>query len=123
MDDLLNSLPPEVLEQLIGLGTLDEQQALLEQQMQQAQALRGSGMAQGHRTGVGAGLAGLGDVLNGVRGGLDAQRLQGEMGGLLEQKKKGRSVYADLLRRQSPMPDMGTAGAADAFPLTPFRLG
>ena len=116
-----SQLPPEALAQLMELGVLDEQGAQLEQQMQQAQALRHSAGAQQQSTGLGAGLAGLGDILNAVRGGLQSRDLRRQQQELLGKKTSGRSVLADLLRnRQQPAPPPMLQQANPQRPFSPF---
>jgi hypothetical protein len=121
---LLASASPEELEQLMGMGTLDEKGGLLEQQMAQAQALR-SNHSQGHSTGLGAGLGGLADILNGYASGRQQKETGEQQQALLAQKDSGRNLYADLLRRGR----MKNAGAADSLgvvpnaPVSPFGLG
>jgi hypothetical protein len=124
LQQLLSQATPEELQQLLGLGTLDERGGLLEQQLAQAQALRTNNAAH-HSTGLGAGLAGIGDALTGYASGAQQKALGAQQQALLAQKDAGRNVYVDLLRRR---PGAATAGAGDflgAGPaqLSPFGLG
>lgn len=96
---LLSSATPEELEQLFGMGTLDERGGLLDQQLAQAMALRQGGGRQ-HTTGAGAALGGIGDVLNGVRSFQQEQQIRGQQQDLLGQKDAGRNLYVEMLRRR-----------------------
>ena len=122
--DLLSGMDPAALQKMLNLGTLDERGDLLQQQLMQAQALRGQAMPQ-HSTGAGAALGGLGNVLSGVSGDLQSAHINKEQGALLGQKDAGRSAYAqaiiEALRKQQ-VP--GSAGAGDAAVSgLPFALG
>lgn len=96
MDELPN-IPPEVLEQLIALSTLDEQEDQLAQQMARIQALRDRG-SQRHTTGTGAALGAIGDALGGVMGATRSMDMQRQMAELLRKKEAGRQQYADLMK-------------------------
>lgn len=118
MDDLnalLSQMTPEELEQIFGMGTLDERGALLNQQMAQAEALRQSSGKQ-YSTGLGAALGGLGDVTRMVGGTMDMNRLQKEQEALLGKKDAGRGLYVDALRRRPGM------SPEDVLPAAPFAL-
>lgn len=109
LEALMASLSPEELEQLMGLGTLDEQGALLEQQQAQAQGLLRGGNAQ-RTTGIGAALSGLGDAVGAGVGAYRQGKLNEQQKALVDQKQTGRNLYADALRRKpqgaSGMPDL-----------------
>lgn len=108
------SLPPEVQEQLLGMGTLDERGALLQQQMAQAEALRQPSGKQ-YSTGLGAALGGLGDVTRMIGGTMDMGRLQKEQEALLGKKDAGRMSFARYGLR-------GGAQPQDVLPASPFAL-
>lgn len=95
---LLADLPPEALQQLLALGTLDERGQLLANQMAQAQALQNHATAQRGTVGGAIG-SGLGGVVDAIRGGLAENQLRQQQQSLLGQKDAGRSAYADALRR------------------------
>lgn len=97
---LLASATPEELQQLLGMGTLDEKGGALEQQMAQALALRQGGGRQ-YSTGAGAALGAVGDVLNGVRSHQQEGELKKQQEALLGQKDAGRNLYVELLRRRA----------------------
>lgn len=113
---LFDSLPPEVQEMLMGMGTLDERGALLQQQMAQAEALRQPSGRQ-YSTGLGAALGGIGDFARQVAGTRGMDKAQGDLAALLDKKDAGRMAYAkNVLRRpQQPM-------AEDVVPAMPFGL-
>lgn len=111
MDELLSQLSPEDLEQLFGLGTLDERGDLLSQQMAMAEALRRPS-GQQHTTPIGAALGGIADVAGAWGGSLAEQKLQGQQADLLKQKDAGRKAYAEAIARflrnkQAPSGPMG----------------
>lgn len=99
MDELLSQFSPEELAELIGLGTLDERGALLQDQMAQAQALR-QPQAGHHTTGMGAALGGLGDVVRGFAGARQTTALGAQQAELLGQKDKGREMFLRALRQR-----------------------
>ncbi|AAK94390.1 hypothetical protein Mx8p55 [Myxococcus phage Mx8] len=114
-DALLQQMTPEELEQLIGLGTLDERQGLLDQQMAMAQALQQPSGKQSS-TGWGAALGGLGDVVRGFQGQHKLQQAQAGMEDLLAQKDAGRLLYTDAIRRRPQQPTQ------DVTPAIPFSF-
>jgi uncharacterized small protein (DUF1192 family) len=103
MEELLSQLPPEALQQLLGLGTLDERDALLQQQMQQAEALR-RGSGKEYSTGAGAALGGLGDMVRAVRGRMMDKDATTKREELLGKKDAGRNAYVEALRRRPQQP-------------------
>lgn len=107
--ELLGSLPPEALQQLLGMGTLDERGDLLQQQLLQAQALQNPTSGD-HSTGMGAALGGLGDVFRSVGGGMQQNKAQGQQLDILGKKDAGRAAFAraasDYLRSQQAQQDM-----------------
>lgn len=123
MDDLsslLSQIPPEQLEQMLGLGTLDEEDALLAQQMEQAQALR-KGSGKQFSTPVGALLGGLGDVINSGMGAQQANQLMGQRKDLLGKKTSGRKAYVDALRSsQTALPPELLRPPAPGAPQAPM---
>jgi hypothetical protein len=126
------TLSPEEMQET--LFPFQDQQALLEQQLAQAQALR-SNYAQGHTTGLGAGLGGLADVLNGYASGREQKRVGGEQKALLERKQKSAvgfhtaaqlqaQAMAEALRRMGqPQQQVASQGDGLSFGLAPLTLG
>ena len=104
---LLGDIPPEVLQQLLGLSTIDDEDALLQQQMGMAEALRQP--AQRHSTPLGAALGGLGEVVSNVGASLRGNELMKQRGELTKRRQTGRNAYVDALRamgqRNMPTPE------------------
>ncbi|WFG54196.1 hypothetical protein Mx9_p89 [Myxococcus phage Mx9] len=98
-NDLLQQMTPEELEQLIGLGTLDERQSLLDKQMAQAEALMQQGGGR-YSTPLGAALGGLAGVGQSVMGTKQQQDAMEQQRAILGQKDVGRGLYTDVIRRQ-----------------------
>lgn len=100
---LLEGMPPEQVQQLLGLGAIDEEQALLQQQMALAEQLRQGGGGS-YSTPLGAALGGLGDVVGGTAGAFQQKGIGGEMQANVGRRVEGRDAYAqamiDALRRQ-----------------------
>lgn len=94
--ELYAGLDPEALKQLLGLGTLDDRGALLQQQMGQAQQFT-QPVGKNYGT-VGGNIAGgLGDIARQFIGGRQVAGLQGQQTGLLDQRDAGRGAYADAM--------------------------
>lgn len=115
---LLQSMSPEELQQLMGMGTLDERGDLAATQLARADALRNRPTAQRATLGGAIG-EGIGGLSNTIAGGLKANAAMEQMRGLLGQKDSGRSLYADLLRRMkgpAQPQGAGTLGMGDLMP-------
>lgn len=84
-----DALGPGGYKQLTEMGTLDERNGLLEQQMAMADALRQQ-QPLNRKTATGQIGAGLGNILGALGGGIRAHQLQGEQEGLLDKKDSGR---------------------------------
>jgi len=107
-------MTPEELEQLLGLGTLDERQQMLGHQMAQAELLRQPSNKH-YSTGWGAALGGLADVVRAGQGQYQLEQAQQGMEDILGKKDAGRVAYGELLQRfaqqqakqnQPPTPDI-----------------
>lgn len=120
LEALLASMSPEELAELMGMGTLDERAALLEQQMAQAQALR-QPSGERHITGAGGAFGGLNDAVKNVWGAYQQKQLQDQQAALLDQKDQGRSLYLDALRRRQAA-GYPSEATTDVVPVTPFAL-
>lgn len=96
----VSKLSPEQLQQLMDLGALDEQGGDIDKQMQQAMALQAPA-AQQHTTGAGATFGSLGNIINGMRGGLQQKDLQAQQKDILKQKTDARTLYAKLMQPQA----------------------
>lgn len=105
--ELWELMSPEEQNQLLAMGTLDERQAMLNRQMQQAELLK-QGSGKQYSTGAGAALGGLADVIRAGQGQYMGQQAQAGIEDVLGQKDAGRSLYADAIRRrpQPPTPDV-----------------
>lgn len=93
---LMSSLPPEALQKMLGLGTVDDQQALLQQQMAMAEALRQPDQRNYGSVGGNIG-AGIGNALGAFAGGMQQRDLMGQQRGLIDQRQGGREAYAKAL--------------------------
>ena len=98
MDDynnIFSRLGPDGLQALMGMGELDEQGDMLDQQMQQALALRQAGP---QRYGaVGQGLQSIADTLNAFRSYRDEKDIRGQMHGNMGAKTYARNRMAQAL--------------------------
>lgn len=121
-EGILSQLTPEELQQLMGMGTLDERGQLLQQQLQMADALR-QPQAGEHSTGLGAALGGLGDVLRGTIGGIAGKQAMGKMEGLMGQKDAGRNTFLQAFLKGQRGGAAGPMGAGDINPSSLFGLG
>lgn len=103
MDEFeLASLPPEVIAQLVEMGTISEEQAELAQQLKTAETLRYREGPKGRHTRatyVAANpLEHLGDFLQKRKAKKDITRIGEEQEGLRTKKSEGRAAFLDLLR-------------------------
>lgn len=107
-----------------------DQQALLEQQMAQAQALR-TNYGQGRSSGLAAGLGSLADVVNAYSSGKQQKQVGEDQQALLGRKQESAvgfhglmqqqaRAYADALRRGRPAQD---SAQALSFGLPSLTLG
>jgi len=116
--ELLTRFSPEELQQMLGLGTLDERGALLDAQMQQAQALRRPTAVQ-RQTAGGAIGEGLGDLFRGIAGTIQEKDIGAQQAALLDKKDAGRKGYADAmvaaLRAHAPVSALPLVAAPEGF--------
>lgn len=119
--ELLQGLPPEVLQQLMGLGGAQDAMGLEQQRM-----AMGADMARpqggNHTTAGGAVLGGIGDILRSTGGGLMQGMGMAKQQDILKQQGAARNAYAqsiqDFLRRRNQSPvGMGGSDAALLEPL------
>ena len=114
----LAGLSPDVLKAIVGLSGMDEEGALLQEQLAQALDMqRPSG--QQYTTGWGAALGGLGDIVRGAAGGYQANQLRGQQKALVDQKGAARSSYADAILRALEQPAVPGAPSAGMSPMAP----
>lgn len=120
----LQSLTPEQMQQMQGMGTLDERGQSLEEQLAAAQALQNRATAQRGTLGGAIG-SGLGGVIDAVRGGMQERDVRQQQADVLGQKDAGRTAYSEALRRfiqqrqQAGVQDAMRGGAAKAGGMLP----
>jgi hypothetical protein len=119
VNDILSQLTPEQLQALLGLGSLGEEQDLMQQQMEQAQALQNATpeMSPYVSSPLAIGLNNVAGLVNKYRGFQDQQALQGRQQDILGQKTQARGDYLRAL--------MGGQQGAPPLPegFTPFQWG
>ncbi len=93
---MLQTLSPEEIQQLMGMGSLDEQGAQLDQQMAQAQALR-QPSGENYSTATGAIAGGIGDTIRAIGGALQTRKIREQQKALTGKKDAGRSLYANTI--------------------------
>lgn len=91
-------MTPEMQNQMLAMGTLDERQAMLDRQMQQAELLK-QGSGKQYSTGMGAALGGLADVIRAGQGQYMGQTAEAGIQDILAKKDAGRQAYGDLMQR------------------------
>lgn len=117
---LLSQMSPEELEQLLGLGTLDERGEALQQQMALAQALQQPTGGHPSITPLGGALGALNNGLRYIHGANKLEKLQKDQEALLAKKDEGRGLFVDAMRRRAAgLP----ATEAMPAPVAPFALG
>jgi hypothetical protein len=94
-DDIFSQLSPEQLQQLMHLGTLNQRSDLLQQQMQQALALR-KPSGEKHVTGFGAAVGGLADIGNSVIGQLRENKAREALDQNITEQEQGRTTLANV---------------------------
>lgn len=118
--DPLAELTSEELRQLLQLGTAPDQQQLLQQQLMQAQALRGGG--QPHTTPMGALLGGIANAGGELAAGMREKDVMQQMRDLQGQQVDARQLLlAKILRRGQSQPS--EVGAGDVMPPATYGLG
>ena len=119
---LLQQMTPEELEQLLGMGTLDERQAQMERQRQQAELLR-QGSNQQYNTGMGAALGGLADVIRAGQGQYQLENAEAGIQDILGKKDAGRKSYGDLMQRfAQQQAQQVRPPTPDVMPALPFSF-
>lgn len=117
----LAQMDPAVLDELMRLGTLDERNALLEQQIAQAQALRQPDNAQ-HYSALGGVLGGLNSAIGNIYGTYKTEKAAAEQQNLLKQKDAGRGLYVQEMMRLYGRTPVTTDVPMDVVPPTAFSL-
>lgn len=101
----LPALSEQQLAELFGPQAVAQKRKDLAAQQAKIDALRGSSMAQGHKSAIGTGLAGIGDMLNAWKGRKLAQTQDANMAALPGQEQNARAKayqMIQLLRQQEP---------------------
>lgn len=94
------AIDPRVLAQVLGLGSFNSQEAALQRQLMQAQALQQPEMGR-HTTGLGAALGGLGGMFSALRG-IQQERAANE--GIGQLGKQREAARAEFMRGLSGNP-------------------
>ncbi len=111
-----SQLTPEQIQQLLQLGTMDEQDQAIMEQLRAAQALQQS-QSGGHRTALAAGIGGLGDAFRAFGGTMKERQARAQRSELLDKKRAGRELFAKLLFGPQGAPE-GARSVAPAAPLS-----
>lgn len=99
MADFPTDLPPELLAQLMGLSTVPDEMALVDEQLARAKALRQAGLR--FTTPGAAGVQALGNL---ARGGISLAQendLSAQKRALIDQLRSGRLSFAEEEMRQA----------------------
>ncbi len=91
LEQLLQFLTPERVQSMSGMAGLQDKNAMLQQQLAQAEALR-QPRGERHSEGLGAALGGVGDILRQIKGQMQESSLNDEMKANLAGIQKGRDV-------------------------------
>lgn len=111
MSDFLNAedLDDDTINQILGLGTADEKNSMLNQQINQANALRYGRGPQGRDSGrvytAANPLEHIVHAAEGIQAGKDLDRLRQQQEELMNSQVAGRKAFFDALRRRQ-MPGM-----------------
>ena len=106
----LAGLTPDQLQQLMQLGSLDEEGGQLQDQLAQAQALQSAPMTH-HVSPFGAAFGGLAGAINSYRGAKEEKSLRARQQDISKQKQDARALYARALMGATATPaEMGPAG-------------
>jgi len=89
-------LTPEMLQQLMELGVLDEKGTLLQDQLAMAQALRAGVGKKQYSTGLGGALGAAGDILNTINAKRETDAIRQQQEQMLKEKATGRGQFAKL---------------------------
>jgi hypothetical protein len=101
-----HGLTREQLNQLIQLGTLEEEQGGFQQQLERAQAFKNQ-PGQQRRSPWGAALESVAGLVRGVRGSIDEGSARRSIADVLSRKNAGRGEFANALFGSAPPGAMG----------------
>ncbi|QSQ14043.1 hypothetical protein [Myxococcus landrumensis] len=113
----LATLSPEEQQQLMALGTLDERDAQMQQQMALAEML-GKPRERQYSTGAGAAMGELANGLRMIHSQGQLEKLQAEQAALLAQKDAGRNLMLQGIQRYGQ-----PAPTYDVSAPVPFTFG
>jgi phytoene/squalene synthetase len=106
----LEGLSPEMIQQLVELGVVDEESAQLGGQLQQANAIRNSPLPEGRDSGrvytAAHPLEFAATAAKSIMAGKDAKKLQEKQAALLEKQTATRRQYIEQLMNQQPQPQV-----------------
>lgn len=113
LEEMLTQMSPEELQKFSRIQSMPQRNALLEEQMAQAEKL-GSQPQQSFSTGLGAALGGLGDVVDKGRAAYQQKQLAGQMGANLDEgdKSYGGLLAAALRGQPATQPPQMQSGPA-----------
>lgn len=94
----LPALSEQDLNTIFGPTSVAQKRKDLEKKQQMIDALRNPQMAQGHRSALGAGLAGVGDMLNAWRGRKMSKRQDADMAGLPAEEQAARAKAYQMIQ-------------------------
>ena len=122
LGSILSQLSPEQLAQYLGLSTLEGEGSMLERQLAQAQALQ-QPIGQRHTTTLGSAFGAAGDVMRGIRGGLDERSLRAQQQGLVGKEKQGLSDFLATVKAVTKRQQREQAPYIEAPQLLSERTG
>lgn len=119
----MDDLTPEQLEQLIALGVIPDEQAMLMQQMEQANALRNAPIPKGEMAGrvyVANPWGALASGYDRYQGAKQGRAVADRYGQTLKDQTAARMAYVNALRRQPGIPQVPqgvqpSPGSEDGF--------
>lgn len=120
-EDLLANIPPEVLAELMGLSSMEDEQALLAQQLARAQALR-QGRNQQYRNPAASGVQALGNLVRGGVGLAQEGGLQAKQKGLVDEELRLNQLLAEHLRKgRVPLEYSDVPEVEEGMPISPTK--
>lgn len=107
----LEGLSPEMIQQLIELGVIDEQKGDIGAQLQQANSIRNSPLPEGRDSGrvytAAHPLEFAATAAKSIMAGKDAKALQQKQAALLDKQNQARQMYVNQLLQRGQQRDMG----------------
>lgn len=116
----MDGLTPELIDQMVALGTLTEEQAMLLRQRQRAEGLAASQMPGGINTRGGftadSPLSAMGTMLRQYKGNKDLRGYDEREGQILGEMRQGRGALGDILRNSMMTPETDPLAGRAAAP-------